>query len=159
MTDTEKTIRISDIKKQCWKSFIEEDRELNQEVLEQPVKKCYEDKLENKAKQRIVFNNQHNGLLRITFQVITASNYIPRSRGKKQLETWNIAQEEMTSKVLFVKRRTKNKKKALPIKGMIIRDERVQPGEQNMKIVLDYQNQLFEDDRMRDRQWESKVIQ
>ncbi|KEJ82843.1 hypothetical protein OXYTRIMIC_007 [Oxytricha trifallax] len=52
MAEQERNVRISDIRKQCWKAFIEEVRELKEQDLEWPVRRCFEEKLEKQSKAR-----------------------------------------------------------------------------------------------------------
>ncbi|KEJ82967.1 hypothetical protein OXYTRIMIC_243 [Oxytricha trifallax] len=50
LSDREQQIRISDIRKQCWQTFMNEKRELTLEDLDQPIQKCFVEKLERHFK-------------------------------------------------------------------------------------------------------------
>ncbi|KEJ82730.1 hypothetical protein OXYTRIMIC_712 [Oxytricha trifallax] len=152
MTDREKTIRISDVRKQCWKTFIEEGRELKQEELEQPVRKCFEDKLEKQSKTKNWYQQPPQLAVRNN---ITSNNIFyldTKEQWKEAIRDMEhcLGRNYLKGFFYLVKRLTKNKKSAQPIKGLTIKDERVQTGEQTLKVVLEYYNQLFKDDRNQD---------
>ncbi|KEJ82925.1 hypothetical protein OXYTRIMIC_810 [Oxytricha trifallax] len=153
MTDKEKTVRISDVRKQCWKTFIEEKQDMRPEDLECQQEIALKANWKNKVKQRIGINNHHIGPLEITQRMIIALTKTLNNNGKKRQGIWSIALIGTIQKDFFylVKRLTKNQKQSQPIKGLTIEQERIQPGEQTLEKVVEFYNKLFADDRIQDQ--------
>ncbi|KEJ82566.1 hypothetical protein OXYTRIMIC_040 [Oxytricha trifallax] len=50
LIDKEKTVRITEVRKQCWKTFIEKGKKLSLEDQESPIRRCFQDELEKRVK-------------------------------------------------------------------------------------------------------------
>ncbi|KEJ82403.1 hypothetical protein OXYTRIMIC_806 [Oxytricha trifallax] len=149
LSDRERTIRISDVRKQCWKTFIEEGREMTEEDLNQPIQKCFEDKIGKQFKRRNWYQQPPEWAIKCNGTA--AGNVIQDTKTKwkdamRDLEQC-LERNDVRGFFYLVKRLTKSQKQAQSIKGLTIKDERTEIGDHTKEQVLKYYRELFRDNR------------
>ncbi|KEJ82971.1 hypothetical protein OXYTRIMIC_265 [Oxytricha trifallax] len=146
MTDKERTVRITEVRKQCWKTFTDKGKKMSSEDLKLPIRRCFEDKLEQ---SKNLYQKPPQWAVRCR-SIGGNGVYL----GAK--EQWNeairdiehyLGRNDLKGFFCLLKRLTKNKKQAEPIKGLMINGQRVQPGEQTRKQISDFINKLDRDDK------------
>ncbi|KEJ82390.1 hypothetical protein OXYTRIMIC_690 [Oxytricha trifallax] len=149
MTGKERTVRITEVRKQWWKTFIDERKHMSLEDLELPIRRCFEDKLEKQTKAKNWYQKppqwaiKCRGIGRNCAYIDAKEQW---SEAIRDMEHW-LERNDLKGFFYLVKRLTKNKKQAEPIKGLKINGERVQPGEQTRKQIYDFYNELYRDDK------------
>ncbi|KEJ82655.1 hypothetical protein OXYTRIMIC_759 [Oxytricha trifallax] len=149
LADRERTIRVTDIRKQCWKTFIEEGRELSLKDLDNPIQKCFEDKIEKQVKGKNWYQQPPEWFLRNNGT--SQANIFQEMKIKWREAINNLEQcldkNDLKGFFHMVKRLTKSQKDSQPIKGLTIKDERVEAGEDTRKKIVEFYSQLFKDKR------------
>ncbi|KEJ82986.1 hypothetical protein OXYTRIMIC_793 [Oxytricha trifallax] len=153
MTDKEKTVRISDVRKQCWKTFIEEKQDMRPEDLEMPIRNCFESKLEKQSKAKNWYQQPPYWAVRNNIKNDNSAYQDTKQQWNEAIRDMEHCLDRNDLKGFFylVKRLTKNQKQSQPIKGLTIEQERIQPGEQTLEKVVEFYNKLFADDRIQDQ--------
>ncbi|KEJ83059.1 hypothetical protein OXYTRIMIC_112 [Oxytricha trifallax] len=147
ITDRERTIRITDIRKQSWKTFVEGGRELTLEDLDNPIQKCFSDKIEKQVRGTNWCQQPPEWVLRNNG---TSQTNVFQEFKTKQKEATNdlehcLDKNDLKGFFYMAKRLTKSQKDSQPIKGLKIKEKRIEAGEITRKTVVEFYTQLFKD--------------
>ncbi|KEJ82713.1 hypothetical protein OXYTRIMIC_326 [Oxytricha trifallax] len=89
--DKERTISISDIKKQCWKTLIEEGRVLTLEDLDTPIQQCFMDKTGRQTRGKIQYQRPLEWFVKAMEIKQTMRSMTQRQNEERQQWTQNNA--------------------------------------------------------------------
>ncbi|KEJ82964.1 hypothetical protein OXYTRIMIC_648 [Oxytricha trifallax] len=147
LSDKEKNYRVSDISKQCWRTYIDAKRELFEEYLENAIQKCFEEKLEKHSKTKHWYNQPPDWVLKGSGQSQNNQFSETKSQWNEAIRDMEQCLERNDVKGFFymVKRLTKSKKQSEPIKGLTISRDRVKLGEETQEQIMKFFNQLYKD--------------
>ncbi|KEJ83174.1 hypothetical protein OXYTRIMIC_268 [Oxytricha trifallax] len=108
--------RISDIRKQGWKTFIEEEKRLTEKDLDNPIIKCFEEKLERHRKIKHWYNQPTDQAIRNNKTGLNNQYEERKTQWNDAIQDKEQSQERNDLQGFFylVKRQTKSKKYQRP---------------------------------------------
>ncbi|KEJ82822.1 hypothetical protein OXYTRIMIC_135 [Oxytricha trifallax] len=132
LADKERKIRISDIRKQCWKTFIEKGRELTLEDLVTPIQQCFMDKIGRQTKEKKWYERLLERFVKSNGNKTYSAFEDTKVKWKEAIIDLEKCLDRNDLKGFFqmFKILIKNQMQAQPIKGITIKQERLEPGEE-----------------------------